>query len=210
MQNYRAAHSKRDLLVNAYHEAGHVVVSHYFKRKVHHAEIGEKDRNFMISSQTPSLVELAQTYIEEARESDEFWRDYVEMIRVWCAIYAAGPIAESIYTGVDIHQLRGGDDYEQIIDLCRHLSRLAEKLRGYESVDDGFKKTFFADILELPAGVLSKSGGWLYVERIVGALMMKIVLTADDLELLLTGMPQSDGHTPYTKPTVNFQYALRF
>jgi len=201
---------RKNLLIKAYHEAGHAVVSHYYKRCVHYIEIGGDDHNFMVSSETPSLFELAETYINTNADSERLWEEYVEMIRVHCAILAAGPSAESNHTGVDIRQIRGGQDFETIIELTRHLSKISERFSDCTDMNENYKRTLMRDIFERPQSIFMEHRGWLYVERIVGALLMKYVLTRDDLEVLLTGMPQSDGHVPYSNPTVNFQYAMRF
>lgn len=185
---------EKDLATVAMHEAGHVVVSHYYQRKVFGAKIGDHgsrhDRSVVRFEVTPHVGEVHLRLDELQR----LWPLAVRETLVTTKIRFAGPVSQAIYLKMPYRQVHGGQDYrDALIELL-----LLEKLRVSlpiaaqlaEQLDVTYKDeqildTVAEDIIDL----LVDREYIHYVGLIARGLIEKQELSGQQIEEILRDMP---------------------
>lgn len=192
--------AEKDLATVAMHEAGHVVVSHYYRRKVFGAKIADhgsqQDRSVVRFELTPHVGDVHLRLDELHR----LWPLAVRETLVTTKIRFAGPISQAIYLKKPYRQVHGGQDYrDALIELL-----LLEKLRislpiathQAEQLDVSYKDeqildTVAEDIIDL----LVDREYINYVGLIARGLIEKQELSAQQIEDILHDMPVHDWAT---------------
>lgn len=136
-----------DLEAIAAHEAGHVLLAHYYGRKVYGAYLqtpplshrARGERSHVRFALTPHIQELHL----DLGKLDERWPLAVRETLVTTRIRLAGPLAQSIYQQIPYRDMAGGQDYCDVLAELLQLERLRLSLPRPESLDTSYKlKTF--------------------------------------------------------------------
>ncbi|MEH6629133.1 MAG: hypothetical protein V7739_22090 [Motiliproteus sp.] len=199
-------HRDSFLTLIAYHEAGHAVVAHYYQRKVFDIRISDQENgdNWVVPAPCPPVGNRA----DGVTDLRTVWPIVVEETLVTCAIAAAGIAAESLYLRIPMTKFSGGEDYEIILRQIKELEFIRKNTPALKGVDTNYQKGALSEILLRPCKVFNKENTWRYVERIVGALLVKNKLHQTEVERLLTGMAVDGKQAPSELPPLNFQFDL--
>jgi len=188
-----------DLDVIAAHEAGHVLLAHYYGRKVYGAylqtrPLGPRDRG------ERSHVRFALTpHIQEVHldldKLDERWPLAVRETLVTTRIRLAGPMAQSIYQQIPYRDMAGGQDYRDALSELILLERLRLSLPQPQNLDTSYKHK---DILDMLADdiirLLTASDYNYYLQLIAQSLLAKQELSAQQINEMLEAMPRHQWH----------------
>lgn len=188
-----------DLDTIAMHEAGHVLVAHYYGRKVYGAYLSKQlsRQSRPLSRYERSHVRFALTpHIQEVHldldRLDERWPLAVWETLVTTRIRLAGPMAQSICQQTSYRNIAGGQDYhDALVELLR-FERLRLSLPNPEHLDISYKHE---DILDTLADeIMALFGDPVYrhyLDRIAQSLLEKEELSALEISTMLETMP---GH----------------
>ncbi|MBV1930480.1 MAG: hypothetical protein KUG71_02085 [Porticoccaceae bacterium] len=191
---------EKDLATVAMHEAGHVVVSHYYQRKVFGAKIGDhgsrQDRSVVRFDVTPHVGEVHLRLDELHR----LWPLAVRETLVTTKIRFAGPVSQAIYLKKPYRQVHGGQDYRDALIELLMLEKLRVSLpiaaQLAEQLDVTYKDeqvldTVAEDIIDLLVGREYIN----YVGLIARGLIEKQELTGQQIEEILQDMPVHNWKT---------------
>ncbi|OUS12300.1 hypothetical protein A9Q89_06580 [Gammaproteobacteria bacterium 53_120_T64] len=181
--------------VIAAHEAGHVVLAHYFGREVYGAYLqaqpaahrGRSERSHVRFALTPHIEGV---HLDLAR-LDERWPLVVRETLVTTRIRLAGPLAQSIYQQQCYRDIAGGQDYSDAIAELLRLERLRLSLPEPKALDTSYKADDILD--QLGDGImrlLTTPVYGLYLQRIARSLLDKEELCGLEITPLLEGMPR--------------------
>ena len=184
---------EKELGTVAMHEAGHVVVSHYFSRKVYGAKIGDhqsrSDRSVVRFEVTPHVDRL---HLRLA-ELDKLWPLAVRETLVTTKIRFAGPISQAIYLKKSFKEVHGGQDYRDAILELLLLEKLRISLPDADQLDVSYKDRNVLDVVAEDIINLLVDREYInYVGLIARGLLEKQELTEDDIGEILQHMPIHD------------------
>jgi hypothetical protein len=181
---------EQELATVAMHEAGHVVVSHYYRRKVYGAKIGEHG-----SRRDPSVVRFELTpHIDDIHlklnDLNNIWPLAIRETLVTAKIRFAGPISQAIYLKKPFREVHGGQDYRDALLELLTLERLRISLPNAHDLDVSYKHEdilnhVVEDIVDLLVGREYVN----YVGRVARALIEKQELTGNEIKDVLHDMP---------------------
>jgi hypothetical protein len=184
---------EKELATVAMHEAGHVVVSHYFLRKVYGAKIGEhqsrSDRSVVRFEVTPHVEDLHL----RMHELDELWPLAVRETIVTTKIRFAGPISQAIYLKKPFRDVHGGQDYRDAIMELLLLERRRLSFPNADRLDISYKDQDVLDIVVRDIVNLLVDREYInYVGLVARGLIEHQELNAEQIREILEDMPVHD------------------
>ncbi len=184
---------EKELGTVAMHEAGHVVVSHYFSRKVFGAKIGEhqsrSDRSVVRFDVTPGV----RTLHLHPGKLGELWPLAVRETLVTTKIRFAGPISQAIYLKKPFKQVHGGQDYRDAIIELLLLEKLRISLPDADQLETSYKNENVLDkVAEDIINLLVDQEYIHYVGLVARGLIEKQELNAEQISAILSDMPLHD------------------
>lgn len=193
IENKTRSSEERQLATVAMHEAGHVVVSHYYRRKVFGAKIGDH-----ASAQGRSVVRFELTpHVGSVHlrlnELDRLWPLAVRETLVTTRIRFAGPMSQAIYLKQSYRDVHGGQDYrDALLELLR-LEKLRLSLPRPDELDTCYKDDDVLDRVAEDLIELFVEREYInYVGRVARGLIAEQELTAAQISELLQDMPLHD------------------
>jgi len=184
-----------DLETIAAHEAGHVLLAHYYGRKVYgaylqtqplsHRDRGE--RSHVRFALTPHIQDIHL----DLNKLDQRWPLAVRETLVTTRIRLAGPMAQSMYQQIPYRDMDGGQDYHDALSDLLLLERLRLSLPRPQSLDTSYKHidildTLAEDILDLLSDTLYVD----YLQFVAEGLLAKQELSAHQINGMLATMPR--------------------
>ena len=178
----------------AFHEAGHVLVSHYYHRKVYSAELkvanDRSSNNFVEFEPTPYIERL----IQRQGNPVHLWPRALEQTLVTVRILFGGPHAQALHQQVPIEKVEGGDDYRMAINSLLALERLRSDHPDLKNVRQNHREENILDTLANDAKkVIYQKQNFPLLENIANDLLEKTKLDTDEINLLLKSMQRQDN-----------------
>ncbi len=181
---------EKDLATVAMHEAGHVVVSRYYQRKVFGAKIGDhgsrRNRSVVRFDVTPHVGDV------HLRRDDlhNLWPLAVRETLVTTRIRFAGPVSQAIYLKKPYRRVHGGQDYRDALLELLMLERLRISLPNPDQLDMSYKDEQVLDtVAESIIELLVDREYINYVGLIARGLIEKQELSGEQIEEILCDMP---------------------
>ncbi|MFZ5653083.1 MAG: hypothetical protein ACOY42_01590 [Pseudomonadota bacterium] len=177
----------------AYHEAGHVLVSHYYRREVLLATLDEHG-----GQGAGNQVHFASNWALEAllRRTDDparLWPEAVRQTQVTVRILLGGPAAQALHQRVPFEQVDGGDDYRTAVRSLLFLEKLRLQHPELAAVDLQHRRPEALDSLAGEArGVVEHSRNRPYLARVARRLLAGGPIAGPELRELLDGMQTED------------------
>lgn len=184
-----------DLEAIAVHEAGHVLLAHYYGRKVYGAYLQTRplsprdrgERSHVRFALTPHIQEVHL----DLGKLDERWPLAVRETLVTTRIRLAGPMAQSIHQQISYRDMAGGQDYHDALSELFLLERLRLSLPQPQSLDTSYKHKDILDTLaEDILGLLGDTTYVDYLQRVAKGLLAKQELNARQIDEMLEAMPR--------------------
>ena len=188
-----------DLEAVATHEAGHVLLAHYYGRKVYGAYLQTRplssrdrgERSHVRFALTPHIQDVHL----DLGKLDERWPLAVRETLVTTRIRLAGPMAQAIYQQIPYREMAGGQDYRDALSELLLLERLRLSLPRPQTLDVSYKHK---DILDMLAGdiitLLTARDYSHYLQLVTQGLLAKQELSARQIGEILEAMPCHQWH----------------
>jgi len=189
-----------DLAAIAAHEAGHVVLAHYYGRKVYGAYLQTQpvshrargERSHVRFALTPHIQEIHL----DLDKLEQHWPLAVRETLVTTRIRLAGPMAQSMYQQIPYRDMDGGQDYHDALSELLLLERLRLSLPRPQSLDTSYKHkdildTLAEDILDLLSDTVYVD----YLQLVAEGLLAKQELSAEQINAMLEAMPRYQWHS---------------
>lgn len=188
-----------DLEAIAVHEAGHVLLAHYYGRKVYGAYLQTRPLSSRVRCERSHVRFALTPHVQEVHldlgKLDKLWPLAVRETLVTTRIHLAGPMAQSIYQQIPYRDMAGGQDYRDALSELLLLERLRLSLPQPQSLDISYKHE---DILDtLAEDILDLLGDTTYVDylqRVAQGLLAKQELNARQIDEMLEAMPRHQWH----------------
>ncbi len=179
--------------VIAHHEAGHVLVSHYYRREVLRATLddtgGQGPRNHVQFQPNRALESLLQC----RGDPRQLWPEALCQTQVTVRILFGGPAAQALHQRVPFEQVDGGEDYRMAIRSLLLLEALRLRFRELADVDSRHRQPEALDQLAADARrVVGHDDHRPYLTRIADRLLQGGAIERNEIRLLLAGMPTAD------------------
>ncbi len=184
-----------DLEVIAAHEAGHVLLAHYYGRKVYGAylqtrPLSPRDRG-ECSHVRFALTPHIQAVHLDLDKLDERWPLAVRETLVTTRIRLAGPMAQAIYQQTSYRDMAGGQDYRDALSELLILERLRLSLPRTHCLDISYKDENILDTLADDILTLLQAPVYAYyLQRIARGLLTDRELNAEQIGEILEAMPR--------------------
>ena len=189
-----------DLEAIAAHEAGHVLLAHYYGRKVYGAYLQTQpvshrargERSHVRFALTPHIQDIHL----DLGKLDQRWPLAVRETLVTTRIRLAGPMAQSMYQQIPYRDMDGGQDYHDALSDLLLLERLRLSLPRPQSLDTSYKHK---DILDMLAeDIIDLLSDTVYVNNlqfIAQGLLAKQELSAGQINAILHAMPRHEWNS---------------
>lgn len=183
-----------DLDVIAAHEAGHVLLAHYYGRKVYGAYLQTRplssrdrgERSHVRFAPTPHIQEV---HLDLDR-LHERWPLAVRETLVTTRIRLAGPMAQAIHQQIPYREMAGGQDYRDALSELL-LERLRLSLPQPQSLDTSYKHKNILDRLADDILTLLTARDYShYLQLIAQQLLATQELSAQQINEMLEAMPR--------------------
>lgn len=130
----------------AYHEAGHALISSYYRRAVYGVTLGEPD------AAGQSLVRFGKTpHVDEIYSAGEhaptLWPKLVAETLITVRIRFAGPLAQAIFEDIHYRNIEGGKDFEDAIYDLLFLEKTRISIPALKGVDYSYRTLRLTDNL---------------------------------------------------------------
>lgn len=188
-----------DLEAIAVHEAGHVLLAHYYGRKVYGAylqtrPLSPRDRGERSHVRFALTPHIQETHLDLGK-LDELWPLAVRETLVTTRIRLAGPMAQSIYQQVSYRDMAGGQDYRDALSELFLLERLRLSLPQPQSLDTSYKHKDILDMLADDILTLLTAHAYShYLQLLAQGLLAKQELSAHQIGEMLEAMPCHQWH----------------
>lgn len=184
-----------DLEVIAAHEAGHVLLAHYYGRKVYGAYLQTRPLSSRDRGERSHVRFALTPYIQEVHldlgKLDERWPLAVRETLVTTRIRLAGPMAQSIHQQISYRDMAGGQDYHDALSELLLLERLRLSLPRPHSLDVSYKHKDILDMLADDILTLLTAHDYShYLQRVAQGLLAKQELSAHQIGEMLEAMPR--------------------
>ena len=188
-----------DLDVIAAHEAGHVLLAHYYGRKVYGAYLQTRalssrdrgERSHVRFAPTPHI----QAVHLDLGKLHERWPLAVRETLVTTRIRLAGPMAQAIHQQIPYREMAGGQDYRDALSELLLLERLRLSLPQPQSLDTSYKHKDILDRLADDILTLLTARDYShYLQLIAQHLLTKQELSAQQINEMLEAMPRHQWH----------------
>ena len=179
----------------AAHEAGHVVLAHYYGRKVFGAYLQTQPLSHRARGERSHVRFALTPHIQEIHldlgKLEQRWPLAVRETLVTTRIRLAGPLAQSMYQQIPYRDIDGGQDYRDAISDLLLLERLRLILPRPQSLDTSYKHKDILDTLaEDILGLLSDTVSIDYLQLVAQGLLAKQELSAQQINEMLETMPR--------------------
>ncbi|HCO60930.1 MAG TPA: hypothetical protein DIT58_12160 [Porticoccaceae bacterium] len=190
MNEHEDKREEKRLATVAMHEAGHVVVSHYYGRRVYGAKLGEEGSRMDRSVVRFELTPHVRTIHNRVHELAELWPLAVRETLVTTRIRFAGPVSQAVYLKKPFREVHGGQDYyDALVELLR-LEKLRISLPGADQLDITYKDDNILDMVAEDVVDLFVEREYInYVGRVARGLIEKQELSESEINNLLHDMP---------------------
>ena len=184
-----------DLEAIAAHEAGHVLLAHYYGRKVYGAYLQTQplssrdrgERSHVRFALTPHIQEVHL----DLDKLDERWPLAVRETLVTTRIRLAGPMAQAIYQQISYRDMAGGQDYRDVLSELILLERLRLSLPQPQTLDTSYKHKDILDMLADDVITLLTARDYShYLQLVAEGLLEKEELNAHQIDEMLEAMPR--------------------
>ena len=184
-----------DLEAIAAHEAGHVLLAHYYGRKVYGAYLQTQplssrdrgERSHVRFALTPHIQEVHL----DLDKLDERWPLAVRETLVTTRIRLAGPMAQAIYQQISYRDMAGGQDYRDVLSELILLERLRLSLPQSQTLDTSYKHKDILDMLADDVITLLTARDYShYLQLVAEGLLEKEELNAHQIDEMLEAMPR--------------------
>ena len=188
-----------DLEVIAAHEAGHVLLAHYYGRKVYGAYLQTRalssrdrgERSHVRFALTPHIQEVHL----DLGQLDERWPLAVRETLVTTRIRLAGPMAQSIHQQIPYRDMAGGQDYRDALSELLLLERLRLSLPQPQNLDTSYKHKDILDRLADDIITLLTARDYShYLQLVAQGLLAKQELSGRQIDEMLEAMPCHQWH----------------
>ena len=184
----------------AAHEAGHVVLAHYYGRKVFGAYLQTQPLSHRVRGERSHVRFALTPHIQDIHldlsKLEQRWPLAVRETLVTTRIRLAGPMAQSIYQQISYRDIAGGQDYRDAISDLLLLERLRLSLPRPQSLDTSYKHK---DILDtLAEDIIDLLSDTVYVNNlqfIAQGLLAKQELSAGQINAILHAMPRHEWNS---------------
>lgn len=188
-----------ELDVIAAHEAGHVLLAHYYGRKVYGAYLQNRPLSSRDSGERSHVRYAPTPHIQEVHldlgKLHERWPLAVRETLVTTRICLAGPIAQAIYQQKSYRETAGGQDYRDALSGLLLLERLRLSLPQPQSLDTSYKHKDILDRLADDILTLLTAREYSYYLQLVAQhLLAKQELNAQQINEMLETMPRHQWH----------------
>ena len=179
----------------AAHEAGHVVLAHYYGRKVFGAYLQTQPLSHRARGERSHVRFALTPHIQEIHldlgKLEQRWPLAVRETLVTTRIRLAGPLAQAMYQQIPYRDIDGGQDYRDAISDLLLLERLRLSLPRPQSLDTSYKHKDILDTLtEDILGLLSDTVSIDYLQLVAQGLLAKQELSAQQINEMLETMPR--------------------
>lgn len=185
--------------VIAAHEAGHVVLAHYYGRKVYGAYLQARPYSASERGERSHVRYAATPHIQEVHldlgKLDKRWPLAVRETLVTTRICLAGPIAQAIYQDKPYREMAGGQDYRDALSGLLLLERLRLSLPQPQRLDTSYKHNdILDDLADDILRLLTAQNYRHYLQLIAQGLLAKQELNAEQIKQILAPMPRHQWH----------------
>mgnify|MGYP000302137784 CR=1 FL=1 len=184
-------HETMDLDIVASHEAGHVLLAHYYGRKVYGAYLSEQsarhERSHVRFALTPHIREIHL----DLDGLDARWPLAVRETLVTTRILLAGPLAQAVYQQKPYRDMAGGQDYGDALAELLRLERLRLSLPRPHRLDTSYKDANILDTLADDILSLLQTPTYAhYLGLLAQGLLVGRELNGAQIEAMLQPMPR--------------------
>lgn len=177
----------------AYHEAGHVLVSHYYRREVLFATLDENGGRGPENHVQFQPNRALESLLRHNGDPRQLWPEALHQTQVTVRILFGGPAAQAVHQRIPFEQVDGGNDYQMAMRSLLALETLRMRHRELASVDLRHRQPAALDALAGDARrIVERAGNRPYLTRIANRLMQGGAIERDEVRHLLTGMPVID------------------
>lgn len=177
----------------AYHEAGHVLVAHYYHREVLHAALdpwgGQGAANHVEFAPNRALQLLAR----RAGSPTQLWPEALRQTQITVRILFGGPAAQALQQRVPFDQIDGGDDHHNAARTLWFLEDVRRKHVELAETDTEHRRP---GALEALAGdarrVVERTANEPFLTRIADRLLSATRIEGEEIRELLAGMERQD------------------
>lgn len=177
----------------AYHEAGHVLVAHYYHREVLHAALdpwgGQGAANHVEFAPNRALQLLAR----RAGSPTQLWPEALRQTQITVRILFGGPAAQALQQRVPFGQIDGGDDHHNAARTLWFLEDVRRKHVELAETDTEHRRP---GALEALAGdarrVVERTANEPFLTRIADRLLSATRIEGEEIRELLAGMERQD------------------
>lgn len=177
----------------AYHEAGHVLVSHYYRREVLHAALdphGDHGSGNHVEFQPNRALDLL---MRRAGSPLQLWPEALRQTQITARILFGGPAAQALQQRVPFEQVDGGDDHHHAAYSLWYLEDVRRKHAELAGVDLSHRKPGALDALLADARrLVARPENGTYLARVADRLLAAARLEREEIQELLDGMGQQD------------------
>jgi len=177
----------------AYHEAGHVLASHFYRREVLHATLdpqgGEGAANHVEFEPNRALLLL----VRRAGNPLQLWPEALRQTRNTARILFAGPAAQAIQQRVSFNQVDGGDDQHSAAYALWYLEDVRRKHAELAGVDLQHRRPGTLDTLAADARrLVERAEHAPFLTRVAERLLSATRIEREEIRELLQDMPRED------------------
>lgn len=177
----------------AYHEAGHVLVSHYYRREVLFATLDEQGGQGPENHVRFQPNRALESLLRRSGDPRQLWPEALHQTQVTVRILFGGPAAQALHQRIPFAQVEGGNDYQMAIRSLLTLETLRSQYRELAEVDLRHRQPAVLDELAGDARrVVERAENRPYLARIADRLLRGGALERDEVRDLLTGMAVAD------------------
>ena len=177
----------------AYHEAGHVLVSHYYHRTVLHATLdphgGQGAANHVEFEPNRAL----QLLVRRIHNPAQLWPEALRQTQITVRVLFGGPAAQALQQRIPFAQVDGGDDHHNAVRTLWFLEDVRRKHAELAEVDTEHRRPGALDALAGDARrVVERTANERFLTRIADRLLTATRIEGEEICELLEGMERHD------------------
>lgn len=177
----------------AYHEAGHVLVSHYYRREVLFATLDERGGQGPENHVQFQPNRALESLLRRSGDPRQLWPEALHQTQITVRILFGGPAAQALHQRIPFEQVDGGTDYQIAMRSLLALETLRTRHRELVEVDLRHRQPAALDDLAGDARrIVERTENRPYLTRIANRLMQGGAIERAEVRHLLAGMPVVD------------------